>query len=1039
MKQYILSLLAVCLSVNTTDAQQITIPRIEQMPDIPAPYQMRDWKKVTADYDQFVFDQEKQGTYLPFVRSGSQGQFNYPDNTPFFMDTYVGTKSHGQQAEAINILPAIVGASLNGIDKSNRNNRNWVTGSKDFFNSKNGQNVYLNNFSVKSGNDWWYDVMPNVYFYQLYNLYPGIDADFNKQFISVADRWSAAINQLGGKSHPWAIPNMNYRAFNLETGMPLRTGVPEPESAGSIAWLLYHAYLQTGNRKYIETAQQSLEFLQNWSTNPSYELQLPYGILIAAKMNALEGANYDIQKFINWSFNRGQLRGWGAIVGKWGDYDVSGLIGEANDNGSDHAFIMNGFQHAAALVPMVKYDKRFARAIGKWMLNLSNASRLMYRNGLPQENQEPSSYAWSIANDPNACIPYEAMKQVWNSQSPYIMGDAVRNKWASTDLSLYSGSSVGYMAALICTTNVEKILRLDLNATDFFSRDNHPAYLYYNPFETEKEVTLPLQTGGSYDIYDAITETIIRNHVTDSTTFTIPADSARILIVYSTGKAMQTNGRVKSVEGKVIDYHAGYDFDPLFRIKSLSASQTILGTGESIMLYSLAENIPSGSTVAYSWYSGDQPVPGQQDSSFRWTAPEQSGTYTITVKATAGNLNAQASITFDVKNESETPPVINEITISGTQPLAPSDNTVLQASVSGTEKNLKYHWSADQGVIDDPATASPMWTLPASEGIYTATLTVTNDYGTATLSRNVLVKENNPANPSPLIYYSFNGNANNQIQNAYNGIISGAVPATDAQGIAGNAYRFPTVNDMIYTPNDAVLGFTDQISLCFWVKADNPPGYEQFIVSHGSWEERYKVSLTPEMKLRWTLKTNKAVVDVDDPEPLVPGQFYYFTVIYTGFSMEIYRSGALKAFTKQSGPIGQTSKNITYSKKDNTTKEYALGGTIDEVRIYSSDLPQAVIQALPQTWTPEVITGIDPVSVLNPGIYPNPVKDRITVSIPGDEEIHSIQLIDINGKTVLQTSQPDFLIPGNIHTGIYILSGKTISGKVFQKKLIIHK
>jgi len=62
---------------------------------------------------------DKTGQYLPLSRTGSQGQFNYPDNIPLFMDSYVGAAAHANQAEAINIIPAIVGASLIGIDKSN--------------------------------------------------------------------------------------------------------------------------------------------------------------------------------------------------------------------------------------------------------------------------------------------------------------------------------------------------------------------------------------------------------------------------------------------------------------------------------------------------------------------------------------------------------------------------------------------------------------------------------------------------------------------------------------------------------------------------------------------------------------------------------------------------------------------------------------------------------------------------------------------------------------------------------------------------------
>ena len=85
-------------------------------------------------------------------------------------------------------------------DKSSDNGENYVSYAKDFFNKKNEQNVYLNGYSATSGKDWWYDLMPNVYFYQLYSLYPDADADFETQFTEVADRWLEAVYKLGGSS-----------------------------------------------------------------------------------------------------------------------------------------------------------------------------------------------------------------------------------------------------------------------------------------------------------------------------------------------------------------------------------------------------------------------------------------------------------------------------------------------------------------------------------------------------------------------------------------------------------------------------------------------------------------------------------------------------------------------------------------------------------------------------------------------------------------------------------------------------------------------
>lgn len=525
---------------------------------------MRDWKQVAKDYDSLVFDENKTGQYLPLSTISNSNGTNYPEVNRIMMASYAGQNS-STTAEAINILPALVGAALVGIDKTNQFGINWVSKIKDFFNSKNGQNVYLNNYSADTGNDWWYEIMPNVYFYQLYDLYPAVDSVFDSQFITVADRELNVLYQLGGKTDPWQAPNMNYRAFNLLTGKPNATSVPEPEAAGSIAWLLYQAYKSTGDTGYLDGAKLGLDFLQNWTANPSYEIQLPYGIVTAARMNAEEGTDYDLAKFLNWTFcaGKGTLRGWGCIVGNWNGYDVSGLIGEANDAGNDYAFSMNGFQHAAALAPVAKYDKRYAKALGKWLLNVANASRLFYSNALPPANQEPASYAWAKVYDVTACIPFESMKQNWNGQKPYAMGDAVTGRWAPTDLSLYSGSSVGYMASIINTTTIEGILQIDLNTTDFRRDTTYPNYLYYNPNPTDETVAVSLPRG-DWDIYDAITESVLKTHAMDTSTFLIPANEVRLLVLYPAGMKVTAEGRLlKTAEGGVIDYHYHYNYTTL--------------------------------------------------------------------------------------------------------------------------------------------------------------------------------------------------------------------------------------------------------------------------------------------------------------------------------------------------------------------------------------------------------------------------------------------------------------------------------------------
>ncbi len=470
--------------------------------------------------------------------------------------------------------------------------------SQDFFNKANGENIYLNNAGASSGNDWWYDMMPNIFFYQLYDLYPNLGGDANAQFTTIADRFLEAVRTMGGSDAPWEPAYMNYRAFKFKTQQPNPNGVKEPEAAGAFAWVLYNAYLKTGNPEYLKGAEWSLEFLNDWPSNPSYELQLPYGTYTAARMNAEVGTKYDISKMVNWSFDRGPLRGWGTIVGTWGGFDVSGLVGEANDGGNDYAFQLNGVQQAAALVPMVRYDKRFARAIGKWMLNLTNATRLFYAGFLPANLQDAS--AWSAANDPQQVMGYEALRQKWQNLSPYSTGDAVQGGWAATNLALYGSGSIGYLGALVDKTNVDKILKLDLLKTDFYGSTAYPTYLFYNPYSTAQ--TIQLDAGSApADVYESLSETFVQKNTSGIVNLNIPANQAILVTVCPAGGAVSYEKNKMLVNGVVVDFdqHAQtYTRAP--RIKALVATKNPLEIGDSTTVFSTVEDLDS-SPITYEW------------------------------------------------------------------------------------------------------------------------------------------------------------------------------------------------------------------------------------------------------------------------------------------------------------------------------------------------------------------------------------------------------------------------------------------------------
>lgn len=634
---------------------QTTIDRIEKMPRIPTPYLMRDWKDVTRGYIDLVLNPHE-GDHLP-LSSVAAGGNNYPEYQPLRIDTYVGWNAHSAGAEAINVMPAVISAYITGNES--RTPYHLAEGVLDFFNKKNRQNVYLNGFSSSSGSDWWYDAMPNVYFLQLAAITDELPADIVKeQTEAIASQWMGCVSALGGNSYRWDLPYMNYRAFNLYSMKPLTKGVKEPESAGSVAWILYHAYLRTHNEAYRRGAELALEYLNSVTQNPAYELQLAYGVQMMALMNAQYGAAFDTERFFTYCFDRGWLRGWGSIVGNWGGYDMSGLIGEANDGGNDYAFVMNGFQQVGALAPAVKYDKRLARAYARWVLNVANASRYFYPGFLPAGNCEQTSLDWSRTYDAESVIPYESIKENYDGRSPLAMGDALKGKWASTNLSLYSGSSVGMMAAVVGTTDVEAILDLDLDATDFTASHrphrhagSTPAplstHLYYNPYDEERTVTLALPEG-RYRIYDALNELFLTDEASGTYTLALPADEARQLVFVPSEAEVHAEGRRLLADATVIDWHYGQDFSTPLRVKNLEMHQQYIATGDAVVARATAS---SDDVISYVWTLDGTPVVGQHSATFYHPSYGLSdGRHILAVTIDNGTERATDKVAFSVND-----------------------------------------------------------------------------------------------------------------------------------------------------------------------------------------------------------------------------------------------------------------------------------------------------------------------------------------------------------------------------------------------------
>lgn len=520
--------------------EQVVIERVNLMPDMPESYQMIDWKQKASDFDRFVFDWNNSSEVGPLIWLDNARR--NVDQETFGLYTAVKDIRQGKDAnngefhESLNSLAAILGAGLVGIDKTDQDGYNYVKMVQNYFNSDTGWNIVMNNTtsSVGSkgggyGRDWWYDVLPNALYYAVCDVFPHIEGAEEIQK-SIAEQFVKADSVLNG--------NYDYSYFDYGQMKGGVNHIPlQQDAAGGHAYVLLCAYRKFGDNRYLQHAKSAVEALLSQKESRFYEALLPLGAYTAAYLNATEGTSYDVKKLLDWVFDGCKSptgrTGWGIIVGKWGDYDVSGLQGSITDGGG-YAFLMNSIKPAWPFIPLVKYQPEYAQAIGKWMLNNASACRLFYPGYIDEQHQWAPELRNLTANN----IAYEGLrkaddygKESLKGVSPVAIGDGP--KWIDGNptesmFSVYSSSPVGILGAIVDTTNVKGILKLDCNATDFYSQKPYPVYLYYNPFDEDKVVEYT--SAQQADLFDIVAKEYVARNIVEKGSFTIPAKAARIVV-----------------------------------------------------------------------------------------------------------------------------------------------------------------------------------------------------------------------------------------------------------------------------------------------------------------------------------------------------------------------------------------------------------------------------------------------------------------------------------------------------------------------------
>ena len=545
---------------------QVIIDRIAMMPNLPQPYKMLDWSEKAHHFDQYVFNPDLKGEHLPFIWIDSSKR-NLPQNT-FGLYTVIGDVRQGTNAskefhEALTTMGSLLGAGLVGIDKTNQDGKNYVKMIQNYFNAANGWNIMMNNTNPSVallgggyGRDWWYDVFPNVLFYGLCDVFPQVKSADSLQRI-IGEQFFKADSILNG--------NYDFSYFDYRQMKGVSNTIPHQQDvAAGHAYVLLCAYEKFKDERYLKGAKSAMDAFVHQKESRFYEVLMPFGALVAARLNAEHGTNYDVKKILDWTFEGCKAAdgrtGWGVMAERWGDYDVHGLQGSTTDGGG-YAFLMNSFDIAWPLVPMVRYDARYADAIGKWMLNLSDAARLFYPYEIDDEHQwlpeKKEITKNAIAYEGLRKVDFTYQKKSLSGSTPVALGDGpqwVKGQPETSMFSLYSSAQVGIFGAIIKKTNVDGILQLNCNATDFYQTNSLSTFLYYNPYDSVKSVCFYNTEKSPVDLYDAIRHEYIGKDISTEGCFLMEATSAIVVVAIPAGSKIVKKENRYQVGDRIVTY-----------------------------------------------------------------------------------------------------------------------------------------------------------------------------------------------------------------------------------------------------------------------------------------------------------------------------------------------------------------------------------------------------------------------------------------------------------------------------------------------------
>ena len=198
-------------------------------------------------------------------------------------------------------------------------------------------------------------------------------------------------------------------------------------------------------------------------------------------------------------------------------------------------------------------------------------------------------------------------------------------------------------------------------------------------------------------------------------------------------------------------------------------------------------------------------------------------------------------------------------------------------------------------------------------------------------------------------HYTFSGNANDETTYANDGEVFGATLVEDRFGNANSAYEFDGVDNYILVPQSTSLNTADYVTLSFWIMVQEFAATgEYYLISHGSWDGRWKASLPSHGKTVWTTKVADGdISDMDsDPEVLPLDTWTHVVMVHDGTNNDIYFNGILASTKERAGTLASGNTDSLTIGRESTKWGNYFKGRLDDISIFNYGMNATEVKAL---------------------------------------------------------------------------------------------